>query len=144
MTTLPLGIVLRHLRRLVTPETTGELNDGQLLERFAGSRDEAAFTELVKRHGPMVWNVCRSALRHGWSRWRTKNRLERGREHLRRRLARRGLAAPAGLLTLATLGGAAEAVVPAVPADAAVRAALAGTGAAGPGGWVCDRVEALA
>jgi RNA polymerase sigma factor (sigma-70 family) len=33
--------------------------DGRLLTRYACTRDEAAFTELVRRLGPMVLGVCR-------------------------------------------------------------------------------------
>jgi RNA polymerase sigma factor (sigma-70 family) len=39
------------------------LPDAQLLERFVRQRDEAAFTALVVRHGPMVLGVCRRLLR---------------------------------------------------------------------------------
>jgi RNA polymerase sigma factor (sigma-70 family) len=38
--------------------------DGDLLERFARDRDERAFEELVRRHGPLVWAVCRQLLAH--------------------------------------------------------------------------------
>jgi RNA polymerase sigma factor (sigma-70 family) len=33
--------------------------DAELLGRFVAVRDEAAFTELVRRHGPVVFRVCR-------------------------------------------------------------------------------------
>jgi RNA polymerase sigma-70 factor (ECF subfamily) len=36
--------------------------DGELLERFVRWRDEAAFEELLRRHGPMVLGVCRRIL----------------------------------------------------------------------------------
>jgi RNA polymerase sigma factor (sigma-70 family) len=44
------------------------LSDSQLLSRYAGGRDggaeaEAAFGELVHRHGAMVFGVCRQILR---------------------------------------------------------------------------------
>lgn len=35
----------------------------ELLELFVRSRDEAAFTALVQRHGPMVLGVRRNILR---------------------------------------------------------------------------------
>jgi RNA polymerase sigma factor (sigma-70 family) len=54
--------VLRHLRRLIGPRNAGAQTDGQLLQRFVADRDDAAFTELVARHGPMVLGVCRRVL----------------------------------------------------------------------------------
>src|SRR3954466_14295086 len=43
---------------------TGRLSDAQLLERFAASRDEAAFEVLVWRHGGLVLGVARRWLGH--------------------------------------------------------------------------------
>ena len=41
----------------------GGLSDGQLLDRFIDRREEAVFEAIVRRHGPMVWGVCRRVLR---------------------------------------------------------------------------------
>jgi RNA polymerase sigma factor (sigma-70 family) len=57
-----LPTLLRCLRRLADAPGSGTLTDGQLLERFVTSRDEAAFELLVWRHGPMVLSVCRRLL----------------------------------------------------------------------------------
>jgi RNA polymerase sigma-70 factor (ECF subfamily) len=37
-------------------------NDATLLQRYANGREEAAFEELVERHGPLVLRVCRRFL----------------------------------------------------------------------------------
>src|SRR5262245_34405674 len=48
----------------VRSAVAGGPSDGQLLERFAAGRDEAAFAELVRRHGPRVLGVCRRVTGH--------------------------------------------------------------------------------
>jgi RNA polymerase sigma factor (sigma-70 family) len=54
--------VLDHLRQITQPDK--DSGDGALLEQFVARRDEAAFAELLRRHGPMVLGVCRRLLRH--------------------------------------------------------------------------------
>jgi RNA polymerase sigma-70 factor (ECF subfamily) len=60
-TTLP-NPVLRFIRKLTASVPTGDTTDGQLLRCFVERRDEAAFSALVRRHGPMVLAVCRRVL----------------------------------------------------------------------------------
>jgi RNA polymerase sigma factor (sigma-70 family) len=47
---------------LTAPPGEQAATDRQLLERFVRQRDEAAFSALVRRHGPMVLGVCRRVL----------------------------------------------------------------------------------
>ncbi len=54
--------LLGHLRKLTDPTSAADLSDADLLERFRGRREEAAFTLLVQRHGPMVYGICRRVL----------------------------------------------------------------------------------
>ena len=54
--------LLPHLRKVMAVQTYRALSDRDLLERFVEARDEAAFTVLIERHGPMVLAVCRRAL----------------------------------------------------------------------------------
>jgi RNA polymerase sigma factor (sigma-70 family) len=46
----------------MTAPDAGDGTDAGLLDRFARRREEAAFTALVRRHGPMVLGVCRRVL----------------------------------------------------------------------------------
>jgi RNA polymerase sigma factor (sigma-70 family) len=54
--------LLDQLRYAVARRDPAETTDGQLLERFVSARDEAAFDALVRRHGPMVFGLCRRLL----------------------------------------------------------------------------------
>ena len=56
---------LKQVHRLFHVGAVGGLSDSQLLDQFILRRDEtseAAFEELVIRHGPMVFRVCRGVL----------------------------------------------------------------------------------
>ena len=64
MATGQLSEVLQHLRRTVLLQEGAGLSDGQLLEDYISRRDEAALAVLVRRHGAMVWGVCRRVLRN--------------------------------------------------------------------------------
>jgi RNA polymerase sigma factor (sigma-70 family) len=54
--------VLGYLRRLGRAEEARASSDANLLHRYAAQREDAAFAELVRRHGPMVLGVCRRVL----------------------------------------------------------------------------------
>src|SRR5262245_12293223 len=56
--------VIQHLRRTVLLRDGVGLTAGQLLEDYLSRREEAALAVLVRRHGPMVWRVCRRVLRN--------------------------------------------------------------------------------
>jgi RNA polymerase sigma factor (sigma-70 family) len=50
---------LTQLFRAVQNHPAQEQTDGHLLRLFLTQRDESAFSALVRRHGPMVFSVCR-------------------------------------------------------------------------------------
>ena len=60
----PMSRVVQHARSAVLLRDGGGLGDGELLGSFIERRDETALAALVKRHGPMVWGVCRRLLSH--------------------------------------------------------------------------------
>ncbi len=49
---------LQNLRRTSLRRDEAKWTDGQLLDAYVRSREEAAFAALLRRHGPMVWGVC--------------------------------------------------------------------------------------
>jgi RNA polymerase sigma factor (sigma-70 family) len=51
--------LIRHLRRAVLRQEATARTDSQLLGSFIDKKDEAAFETLARRHGPMVFGVCR-------------------------------------------------------------------------------------
>jgi RNA polymerase sigma factor (sigma-70 family) len=62
MSTTTSSPILRFLRRAIRDCRMGECGDRDLIERFLHQHDEAAFEEMLSRHGPMVLDVCRSLL----------------------------------------------------------------------------------
>jgi RNA polymerase sigma factor (sigma-70 family) len=58
----PLRAAVRSLRGLAAPAWGAGFSDGQLLEGFVTRRDQDAFAALVRRHGPLVWGLCRRIL----------------------------------------------------------------------------------
>src|SRR4051794_20006778 len=62
MSSRPLQTILDHLRTAFGGDRPA-VPDGELLRRFAAG-EQAAFTALVERHGPMVLALCRRVLGH--------------------------------------------------------------------------------
>jgi RNA polymerase sigma factor (sigma-70 family) len=63
MTASHMTMFVERLRRTVLAGDGTGLTDETLLTCFVERRDEACFAALVRRHGPMVWGVCRRVLR---------------------------------------------------------------------------------
>ena len=62
MSTAQTNRIRTYLHRVAFRQERGGATDAQLLERFLARREEIAFEELVRRHGPMVLGVCRRVL----------------------------------------------------------------------------------
>jgi RNA polymerase sigma factor (sigma-70 family) len=58
MTAAHTGTVFGPLRKWVGEQTAHQLSDRELLQRFGANQDEAAFTALVQRYGPLVLRVA--------------------------------------------------------------------------------------
>src|SRR5271168_256459 len=56
--------VVGHLRRDAMLREEAGWTDGRLLNAFIENRDDVAFEALMRRHGPMVYGVCRRILGH--------------------------------------------------------------------------------
>jgi hypothetical protein len=54
--------VIQYLRGAPHRRDEVDLTDGKLQECFVHDREQAALGVLVRRHGPMVWGVCRRVL----------------------------------------------------------------------------------
>jgi RNA polymerase sigma factor (sigma-70 family) len=54
--------VVEYLRKTVLLHDGAGLSDGQLLGFFLEQGDQAALAALVRRHGPLVWSICRRIL----------------------------------------------------------------------------------
>src|SRR5262245_33125997 len=57
----PMNQVIQQLRSVILRDGV-EPTNGQLLEAFVKDREPAALEALVRRHGSMVWGVCRRVL----------------------------------------------------------------------------------
>src|SRR5262245_56217021 len=62
MVTSQLGTVVRQIRSLAGVRPSEERSDGELLCAFLAESDQSAFEAIVRRHGPMVLQVCRRAV----------------------------------------------------------------------------------
>jgi RNA polymerase sigma factor (sigma-70 family) len=60
---LPINALLHRVCCLAGRAASAEPTDRELLARFASHRDEEAFARLVRRHGGLVFGVCRRVLR---------------------------------------------------------------------------------
>jgi RNA polymerase sigma factor (sigma-70 family) len=51
--------LITHAETLLAPQASDSLSNAELLRRFLKDQDQVAFAAIVRRHGPLVWSVCR-------------------------------------------------------------------------------------
>lgn len=61
MSQVAFGKTIQHMLRVMSSDLPG-VTDGDLLTRYLDAQDMKAYEALVRRHGPMVWGVCRRLL----------------------------------------------------------------------------------
>jgi RNA polymerase sigma factor (sigma-70 family) len=59
-----LGAVLRQAVQLASVHHVDDRPDAELLRDYLAAGDSDSFATLVRRHGPLVWRVCRQVLGH--------------------------------------------------------------------------------
>src|SRR5438105_125097 len=59
-----LGAVLRQAVQLASAHPGDDRSDTELLRDYLAAADPDSFAALVRRHGPLVWRVCRQVLGH--------------------------------------------------------------------------------
>jgi RNA polymerase sigma factor (sigma-70 family) len=64
MATGQISGAVQRIRSVLLRHDGAGLTDGQLLEDYFSRGEGAALAALVRRHGPMVWGVCRRVLRN--------------------------------------------------------------------------------
>jgi RNA polymerase sigma factor (sigma-70 family) len=57
-----INTLVRRIRLAALAQDGAAGADGELIESFISRKDEAAFALLLRRHGPMVLNVCRRVI----------------------------------------------------------------------------------
>jgi RNA polymerase sigma factor (sigma-70 family) len=62
MKSTALHLIARLCRNLAGEGALNRAEDMDLLSRFTGARDEAAFAAILDRHSRLVWAVCRALL----------------------------------------------------------------------------------
>src|SRR5262245_46081669 len=65
MSTSTVGLFLRHLALSEEVSRLGTASDHNLLAAYETECNQAAFTELMRRYGPMVLRTCRRVLGSG-------------------------------------------------------------------------------